>query len=308
MTVPKYNELFTPVLSILSDGQLWPRRELRDKVIDGLGLSTADREETMVSGRNRVQSRVHWATEHLIQSRAVSRPKRGVYQISDLGRTLLAEQPDGVTIERLRQTEGLKDWTRRSRTNQKKDPDPDEVPIDPTDSDSTPEEQIESGIASLRQSVADELLERIRSEGWQYFEHAVLRVLHALGYGQGEEDLVHLGKSGDGGVDGVINQDKLGLDQIYVQAKCYQEGHTFPASDIREFVGSVTGKKATRGVFITTSGFKRDAREYAERIPQPRIILIDGSELAALMIDHEVGVTADKAYKVYKIDENFFDS
>lgn len=129
-----------------------------------------------------------------------------------------------------------------------------------------------------------------------------------MGYGSTLDDLQHLGKSGDGGVDGVINQDRLGLDQIYVQAKCYQSEGTIGRPDIQGFVGAVTGRRATRGIFFTTSRFSKEAREYAQFLSAPRIILIDGDGLARLMLEHEIGVTVDKIYKVYKIDENFFDA
>jgi len=174
-------------------------------------------------------------------------------------------------------------------------------------SDSTPDEQIDFGIASLRAAVMNELLSRIRTESPRFLKEIVLKVLHAMGYGEGEDDLEHLASTGDEGVDGVINQDKLGLDQIYVQAKRYQEENSIGRLDIQAFVGVISGKSASRGVFITTSRFTKDAREFAARLPQPRIILVDGNQLAELLIEHEIGVTVDKLFKVYKIDENFFE-
>jgi restriction system protein len=214
--IPKFSDLFSDVLLALSDGELWHRRDLRLKIISQLKLTDEELAETMSGGGNRASSRVHWASEFLVQARAAARPKRGYLQITDLGRALLVEQPAGITLERLKETEGIKAWRRRSKTSAHKGAATASgiQEFDPGDSEVSPEEQIEGGVARLRQSVADELLERIRSEGWQYFEHAVLRVLHGVGYGQGEEDLLHLGKTGDGGVDGVINQDRLGLEQL----------------------------------------------------------------------------------------------
>ena len=138
-------------------------------------------------------------------------------------------------------------------------------------------------------------------------ERAVLRVLQAMGYGNGEDDVQHLGGMGDGGVDGVINQDKLGLDQIYVQAKRYADDNVVGPGAIRDFNTAVQTKKASKGVFITTSRFSRDAREVLRDLPYTRIILIDGHELASLMLEHRVGVTVDRSYKVFSVDENFFE-
>ena len=309
MAVPSFKDLFTQVLDALADGRPLHRRALTDAVVAGLDLTDEERGETLRGGGSRVESRVGWAIEHLAQSGAVSRPVRGYVQITDLGRSLLSESP--VTLERLQQTEGLQAWVRRSRegrdSRRARGVETLEVITESTEN-LTPEEMIDEGVEKFRAAIAVALLERVRSAGWQFFEHAILRVLHALGYGQGEEDLKHLGQTGDGGVDGLINQDRLGLDQIYVQAKCYKEGNNLSEAAVRDFVGAVTGKKATRGVFITTSRFTPAARTFVEGIPQPRIILIDGEELTQLMIDAGVGVAIEKEIKIYRIDENFFES
>ena len=217
--------------------------------------------------------------------------------------------PDGIKLATLEETEGMKEWYRVSTEGSKLhkgSPVISEL-AEAATSDSTPDEQIDFGIASLRAAVMNELLSRIRTESPRFLKEIVLKVLHAMGYGEGEDDLEHLASTGDEGVDGVINQDKLGLDQIYVQAKRYQEENSIGRLDIQAFVGVISGKSASRGVFITTSRFTKDAREFAARLPQPRIILVDGNQLAELLIEHEIGVTVDKLFKVYKIDENFFE-
>jgi restriction system protein len=232
-------------------------------------------------------------------------------QITDWGRELLAENLEGVTLEHLRQTEGMQEWERRSeemaRARRSQAEVESSTPLTASDSEYTPEEQIKIGVARLRAAVASDLLTRVRNESLRFLEQVVLKVLHAMGYGEGEDDLEHLGGSGDEGVDGVINQDRLGLDQVYVQAKRYREGGTIGRPDIQAFVGALSGKGATRGVFITTSRFSQDARGYAAKLSQPRIILIDGNELSDLMLDNGIAVTTDRSNVVFKIDENFFE-
>jgi restriction system protein len=209
----------------------------------------------------------------------------------------------------LEATEGLQAWYERSRaakkskTDSKVDEDSDNAL-----SDQTPDELIADAHQELSNSVASELIDLLHGEQPEFLEHAVLKVLHAMGYGSSIDDLQHLGRSGDGGVDGVINQDRLGLDQIYVQAKRNDPTKTIGRPGIQNFVGAVTGMKATRGIFITTSKFSPDARTYVKELSAPRIILIDGDDLAKNMLEHEIGVTVEKTYKVYRIDENFFDS
>lgn len=311
MSIPKFSELFNDVLIVLSDGNQLHRRELQAEVLNRLVLTDAERAETMSGGGNRARSRVHWAFEFLCQSGATKRPKRGYAEITDFGRQLLQENPAGISLELLRQTEGLKDWRRRSiearaaRRNEEELEDLDDD-VDGSDSaDRTPHEQIENSIIAIEAAVASQLLQRLREEDPEFLERTVLKLLHAMGYGSSEDDLQHLGGSGDGGVDGVIRQDKFGLDQIYIQAKRYGSA-TVGRPDIQSFVGALTGQHATRGVFITTSSFSREAKEFARTIQQYRVILVDGEDLVRLMIENKVGVTVSRTVEVVEIDENFF--
>jgi restriction system protein len=307
MPIPKFSELFYDVLSVLSDGSQLHRRELQTEVLNRLILTDAERAETMSGGGNRARSRVHWAFEFLCQSGAARRPKRGYAEITDFGHQLLRENPSGISLDLLRQTEGLKDWKRRSiearaaRRNEEDIDDEDES----DDAGSTPNEQIESSIRAIETAVASQLLQRLREEDPEFLERTVLKLLHAMGYGSSEDDLQHLGGAGDGGVDGVIRQDKFGLDQIYIQAKRYGSA-TVGRPDIQSFVGALTGQQATRGVFITTSSFSRDAKDFARTIQQYRVILVDGEDLVRLMIENKVGVTVSRTVEVVEIDENFF--
>ena len=309
MALPKYHELFNDVLEVLSDGKQYHRRELYAAVIDRIGLSDAERSETMKGGGNRARSRVHWAFEYLSQAGAVHRPKRGYTQITDDGRQLLLGNPDGVSLSLLKQTDGLRAWGRRSLekrnarlANEDEDSSDAESAEDDLD-DRTPNEQIERSIKTIESTIASQLLHRLRDEDPEFLERTVLKLLHEMGYGSSEDDLQHLGGSGDGGVDGVIRQDKFGIDQIYVQAKRYGSG---TVGRPEAFVGALSGQQATRGVFITTSSFSKDARDFARSIPQYRVILVDGEELVRLMIEHKVGVTVSRTVAIVELDENFF--
>jgi restriction system protein len=311
MSIPKFSELFNDVLIVLSDGNQHHRRELQAEVLNRLVLTDAERAETMSGGGNRARSRVHWAFEFLCQSGATKRPKRGYAEITDFGRQLLQDNPSGISLELLRQTEGLKDWRRRSiearaaRRNEEELEDLEDDGDGSESADRTPHEQIENSIIAIEAAVASQLLQRLREEDPEFLERTVLKLLHAMGYGSSEDDLQHLGGSGDGGVDGVIRQDKFGLDQIYIQAKRYGSA-TVGRPDIQSFVGALTGQHATRGVFITTSSFSREAKEFARTIQQYRVILVDGEDLVRLMIENKVGVTVSRTVEVVEIDENFF--
>jgi restriction system protein len=309
MTIPKFNELFNKVLESLSDGQERRAKDFYEHIIDGLHLPESERLEKLGGGSNRALSRAYFACEYLFQAGAINRPTRGHVQITDFGRQMLADHPQGITVAFLRTTDGFQEWTRRTAERALYKQGKSEVAesTELVEGDITPDELIDAGVGRLRATVATDLLDRIRTESPRFLEEVVLKVLHAMGYGEGDDDLEHLGGTGDEGVDGVINQDKLGLDQIYVQAKRYREDSAIGRPDIQSFVGAISGKSASRGVFITTSRFTQDAREFAAHLPQPRIILVDGNELADLMLEHEIGVTVDKVFKVYKIDENFFE-
>lgn len=305
MAMPRFHELFDEVLAVLADGNVHHRRDLMNSVVSAIELTDEERLETMSGGGNRARSRVHWALEYLCQAGAARRPKRGYAEITELGRKLLQEHPNGVPLKVLEQTDGFQQWKLRSKQG-KGSLDDSSSPQGILDSGSgTPMEQIESALKIIEASVATQLLDRLRIESPEFLEKIVLRVLHAMGYGDSTDDLQHLGGVGDGGVDGVIRQDKLGLDEIYVQAKRYNQG-TVGRPEIQSFIGALTGKHASRGVFITTGSFTKDARDFAKTIPNFRVVLIDGEELVTLMIHHKVGVTVERSLGLVGMDENFF--
>lgn len=312
MTIPKFSDIFSEVLQVLSDEEMVQRRELMTRVVDLMVLTDEERVATFSGGRNIARNRVHWAVEFLCQADAAHRPKRGFVAITDLGRQLLRDEKPKLTLERLRETEGLKAWKQRSKDKKElrrakgiDAGDSDDFELNPDGK--TPEDKIQESISEIEESIASEILQRIKDENPVFLERVVLRLLHQMGYGSSEDDLEHIGGSGDGGVDGVINQDALGLDQIYIQAKRYSEG-IIGRPAIQAFVGALAGKHASRGIFITTSKFSRDAIEYAENLRETRVILIDGDELGRLMIRNKVGVTVVKTIEIPEVDENFFEA
>ena len=312
MAIPKFSDIFTEVLQVLEVQDSLHRSDLTTQVVDLMTLTDEERVATFGGGTNIARNRVHWALEFLCQAGAVNRPKRGFAAITDLGRTLLREEKPKLTLERLRETEGLQAWKQRSREKAARRRSERGEEVDASDFElsnegRTPEESIQDSIVEIEESVAVQILQRIKDEEPVFLERVVLKLLHQMGYGSSEDDLEHIGGSGDGGVDGVINQDALGLDQIYIQAKRYAEG-VIGRPQIQAFVGALAGKHAVRGIFITTSTFSRDAREYVENLRETRVILIDGDELARLMIRHKVGVTVVKTIEVPEVDENFFES
>jgi restriction system protein len=311
MAMPPFQAFMRPVLEVLSDGSEPRVSDLRGRVLAQADLSDEDLAETMRGGGNRANSRVHWAVEYLAQARAVERPRRGVVRITDLGRELLAQNPDSVSIATLRPLEGFQDWDRRSREGaaRRRLAAAGQGGIDELDSspaDESPLEQLIAAVDVLERHTATLVVERLREQPPEFLERAVLKLLHAMGYGGSETAGEHLGRSHDGGIDGVIRQDALGIERVYLQAKRYKKDNTVGSAAIREFVGALTGVGASGGVFITTSDFSVDARKYVERL-NPRVILINGDELGRLMVQYEVGVAVAQVIRVTELDENFFD-
>lgn len=309
MTIPKFNELFGDVLIVLSNGEPLHRKELRKAVTARLHLTDEELSETLSGGSNKVGSRIHWAAEFLAQAEAIYRPQRGYMQITDLGRSYLAKDPFAITLEELRETDGMKAWKQRSIANRqarRNAADGEELENFDSQTETSPLESIDNALSLLNSALAEDLLQRIREESPEFLERLVLKLLHAMGYGASTSHLEHTGTSGDEGIDGIIHLDQLGIDRIYVQAKRYQETGGIGRPAIQNFVGALEGKRATRGVFITTSYFSKDAKNYAQELKNFSVVLIDGEKLAALMLANGIGVETKQTYNLLVIDENFF--
>ena len=311
MAIPKYYELFTDVLQVLSSGEPIRRRQVFEATIARKNLTEAELAESLKSGWNRAEDRAHWASAYLYYAGAIKKPTKAFMQITEFGKQLLAEYPNGVTLEVLMQTEGLIAWGERSKAKQKNRPSSSENNgaksdvID--DSGASPSEQLETAMQALRAEVESEILNRLRTEHWSFMERAVLKVLLKLGYGADDDDLSHVGGPNDEGIDGIINQDKLGLDQIFVQSKRYKEGSQISGDTINAFMGAMGRKGVTKGVFITASHFSEGAKKAAEENRHQQVVLIDGQELAKIMVDYLIGVTEVQTFSIYKLDENFFE-
>jgi restriction system protein len=292
-----------PVLKVLSDGALRKRHELINAVLDEVGMTDEQRGILLNSGQPKVENRAGWAMSDLTTATAIQRPVRATFQITDVGRDLLARFPHGLNRRDLETLEAYRNHQPNRRAIEPTAPD---VAIEVTEATLSPSEQIEDGINRIKAEVGAELIQRLRDSDPEFFEQAVVDLLLKMGYGGAEQRGRRIGGSGDGGVDGVIDQDALGLDRIYVQAKRYADGNTVGRETIQAFVGALHGVGASRGVFITTSTFTSGARQYAENVPS-RIILIDSARLVSLMIKYRVGVQVKQSYDVVELDEDFFE-
>ncbi len=308
MAVPDYQTLMRPLLSHYESGAERPISEVRAGLADDFELTNEDLAAMLPSGRARLfVNRVGWATTYLFQAGLLERPRRAVYRITDRGRKALADNPTRIDLGVLEQFRDFEDfYTRRGRSGTAGGGETSLVELPDTEQAITPDERIGRAYAEFRLALAEDLLHRVREQNRDFLEDLVLDVLVAMGYGGSRDDAAtRLGKTGDGGVDGVIREDALGLDAIYVQAKRWTNQVSEP--HIREFVGALQGQGATKGVFITTSAFSAPAREFADKV-QARIVLVDGLELANLMIDHGVGIAAGHTYSLARIDEDYFDA
>lgn len=303
--MPTWEGFLTPCLAVLSDGSTRSRREMNALAADLVGLSDAQRATILSSGQPMYANRIGWALSFLARVDALGRPSRGNYQITEAGRQVLARFPNGVTEGDIKglgedSASAIRPYV-PSGTPEVVGPVIVEPPVtlDPT-------EQIEQGVARVHEAVAKELLERLRGKEPAFFEQAVVDLLVAMGYGGTGGVAAATQLVNDGGIDGIIDQDVLGLNKVYVQAKRYAEGNSVQRPELQGFVGALIGK-ADRGVFITTSTFSKGAKDYAEHSNAARLILIDGARLTELMIRFGVGVQVKVTFQVVEIDEDFFE-
>jgi restriction system protein len=311
MAIPKYDEIMLPLLKVLSDGQAHTKRELTEKMADHFGLTPEEREQMLPSTRvTYIKHRAGWAAFGLRKAGLATNPVEGTLVITDEGRKFLATNPSGrLTRAVLMQFEPFRQFVaemkERSTAATKKTGVAPVTPESSADEQTTPEERIESAFAELRETLITDLRAKLADVDPFRFEQVVLDLLVAMGYGGSRKEAAAVTqKIGDEGIDGVINEDRLGLDVIYVQAKRWKGNVGRP--EIQGFVGALAGKKAAKGIFITTSAFHDNAREYAAGLHQ-KVILIDGRRLAELMIEHGIGVAEEHAYSIKKIDSDYFD-
>lgn len=305
MPVPTYDKFIEPILRYLAscpNGAL--ARDAHEAAAQALGLTDADRQEFLPSGAQPIyKNRAGWAHDRLKRAGLSCSPRRGFWQLTPTGGEFSATHSSPLSeadIERL--AVGFMDVRLRERGDQPTPPDPMSISPAATNVTTSPDDRLGEALVELRASVAVELLESLKNASPSFFETIVLDLLHKMGYGASRADLQRVGGSGDGGIDGVISLDKLGLEKVYVQAKRWQQ--TVGRPEVQAFYGALAGQRANKGVFITTSSYTPQATEFARSVE--RIVLIDGSRLAQLMIDHEVGVTS-RVVRVPKIDSDYFD-
>jgi restriction system protein len=304
MTIPDFQSMMHPVLALHADGLPHSSAEVRDAVARVMGITDEDRLVLLPSGRSpKYSNRVAWAVTHMAQAHLLERPRRGVTQITQRGRQVLETHPDRVDMGILAQFPEYVAF--RSPKQRRIDLDDDGKEKKPTDHLS-PSEAITEAIDEAHSTIAGDLLARILQQPPAFLERLVLTLLVRMGYGGLEQETEHLGKPGDEGLDGLIRQDPLGLDVVYVQAKRYAPDHRIGRQDIQAFVGALHGQQASRGIFITTSSFSRDAKVYADRVGA-RVVLIDGPELTRLMVEHNCGVSVEDTFILKKVDEDFFE-
>lgn len=293
MAIPDFESIMSPLLECVKDGKEWAVANIEEILVNTFHLTEEEANQLKPSSTSETlfQNRLRWARFYLKKANLLTDPKRGFTQITQNGIKVLQEKPAEIDINYLKMFPSFVEFYTKKKS-------PEEKPISET-KEKSPEDMIIEGITEIRRGLETEILEKIKSCPPAFFEKIVVQLLEKMGYGDGTST----GRSGDGGIDGMIKQDKLGLDEIYVQAKRWE--NTVPGREVRDFAGSLAGKKSKKGIFITTSNFSRDAIEYVKTVDS-KIILIDGEKLAQLMFEHNVGFEPGDIYQLKKIDEDFF--
>jgi restriction system protein len=310
MAVPDFQSLMLPFLEYVRDGKPHPIREIYSGIADQMGLSEAELTELLPSGhQSKYRNRLSWAGIYLRKAGLLQSPLRGVYQLTPRGEAVLNENHQKINIAVLNNFAEFKEFRQKQQTKKSEISESNALALEEgsesSESDAqTPEEMLEFGYQTLRDALAQEVLERVKQTSPLFFETLVVELLVKMGYGGSRQDAGKaVGRTGDGGIDGIIKEDKLGLDIIYVQAKRWSASVGRP--DVQAFVGSLEGHRARKGVMITTSQFSSDAKHYVTQIGM-KIILIDGEQLSELMIDYGLGVTTVATYDVRRIDSDYF--
>lgn len=309
MPVPKYDDMMLPVLLCLSekpDGETATSKELRDYAADYWKLGDADKAETIPSGLARYMNNVQWACSYLKQAGCISSPKRAMYQITPRGKELLDSGIKKITQHELASYPEFQEFLKRTRKPKHESGSYVHAIVDLTNE--SPEDVIEEAFRSIDSALVTDLLEAIMQQTPAFFEQLVVELLLAMGYGDSFEESGQVTPlSNDGGIDGVIREDKLGFSSIYIQAKRWALDAAISRPEVQSFVGALAGTGATKGLFITTARFSKGAQEFAREQHTVKLVLIDGDQLARLMIAHNVGVSVRRTYEIKSLDRDYFD-
>lgn len=307
MPVPDFQSLMLPVLKSFSGGRETPISEVRARVATAEGLTPEDVRELLPSGRQQVfTNRIAWALSHMSHAGLIEKVRRSIYRITKEGEQLLAQAPPRIDLKVLRNSAAYTEWRSGESAPATSGAN---APALSEDTAVTPEEALERAAEVLRDELEAEVLERVRKAEPAFLERVVKDLLVAMGYGKGDPTMGQVtGSPGDGGIDVKIREDALGLDEVYLQAKRYAAGNTVGESDLRNFAGAIDAAGTTKGVFVTTASFTKAAKTYMEKSPK-RIILINGEQLARLMVEHNIGVRLKMPpYEIKRIDEDYFES
>lgn len=298
MPIPDYQTLMLPLLKYLADEKEHVIADAIESLSNEFGLSSAERQLLLPSGKQTVmRNRIGWARTYMKQAGLIEYVRRGCFRISERGKSELLKKPERIDVHYLERFPKFVEFRDR-RNKDAKEPETLSTTVD------TPEEALDAAYQRLRTDLETELLQQVKSASPVFFERLVVELLVKMGYGGNLQDAGQaVGQAGDGGVDGIIKEDRLGLDTIYIQAKRWDS--TVGRPEIQKFAGVLQGHRARKGVFITTSGFSKEAEDFADRI-ESKIVLIDGLTLARLMVDNSVGVSSVQLYDVKKIDLDYF--
>jgi restriction system protein len=309
MAIPDYQTLMLPVLRLALQGEA-KIGDIVERLSEEFQLSEDERTELLPSGKQTIiANRTHWAKTYLKQAGLVTSTRRGYFQISDDGRSVLSESPSRIDVDYLLKFPAFVSF--RSRTSEDEGSKPlteKEVPNEKNkEATQTPEEIMRARHGQLNSTLGEEMLDRIQSGSPAFFERLIVQLLLSMGFGGTATEAGRaIGRSGDDGVDGVVDQDALGLDRVYIQAKRYKADSSIGPAAIREFSGSLELHKASKGIFVTTSAFSKAASETTERLGK-RIVLIDGQYLSQLMIKYNVGCRTEETLEIKRLDEDFFE-
>jgi restriction system protein len=298
-----------PLLQVLSDGKEWFHRDLVVKVAENMSLTVAQREKPSSKiGKTKLSYNLEWAETNLFKANLIMKPQKTCYRITEEGKAILRKKPERIDARFLmKHSSAYVQWRSQWKNAQTNEVESNGIENTPELINKPPEELLEDVCSILRSDLAQELLDAIKKNSAVFFERLVVKLLEKMGYGNFRPDAGKvIGRSGDKGIDGIINEDKLGLDVVCLQAKKYDDGNSVSSQSVQAFIGALVGK-AKKGVFITTSSFTSSAKEEAAKSIDPKIILIDGQQLAKYMIEYNVGVTLKETYEVKRIDYDYFD-
>lgn len=310
MAIPTYEEVMLPLLEVIYDGKIYTNKECEQKLGNIFKLTEEELNTRLSSGKKTFYDRLNWAKTYLKNAGLIEiAEKRGMFRITKEGRNLVDSKPDYVDHKYLKKYASFNDYLERSRRKKSSNEiDKENNEIIPDDKYiKTPIEELESSYNAIKESLRDELLEKLKEVDFYKFENIVVDLIIRMGYGGSKDEAKNslTKKSNDEGIDGIINEDRLGLDRIYVQAKRWKDNNV-SRPEVQKFAGALDGQGAIKGIFITTSSFTKEAIEFSKNLFNKKIILIDGYKLADLMIEFNVGISTEVTYEIKRIDSDYF--